>query len=411
MVRVREQFKHWRTCYVHAYSTLKKVGIDIYHWWNFRITTATVRALRLLHLRRCMVASVHHLSVRLKLEIVSSLAQRSSTRRLRILFKSRAVSKPLVIVRRVMSRVHSTFHISNLKKCLADEPLAIPLDEIQVDDKLPFIKEPVEIIDREVKRLKQSHIPIVKKLRRKLYGQSSFNWERIGHSLCFVLETFINVTPPDAYSDETLFGGVTTTLDLTPPPPTSIQTTLNLEPLMSPLAPKALTFSTSPSSPLETHPYLSSLNERPPRSSNPLPKVISQGLSQTPPQPTLMDFVPTFPPINFSMSRLSAQPEPPMTRDQIQQELNQLHTLEQKIQEAIHNAQHVQESLILPTSITTIQIPPPFYPTTTLTQYNLLEHHSLHLESLSLLMNPFGLKTLLDLKYTHSNIAKEPKPL
>nr|GEZ57006.1 putative reverse transcriptase domain-containing protein [Tanacetum cinerariifolium] len=61
-----------------------------------------------------------------------------------------------------LSRVHSTFHVSKLKKCLADEPLAIPLDEIQVDDKLNFIKEPVEIMDREVKRLKQSRISIVK---------------------------------------------------------------------------------------------------------------------------------------------------------------------------------------------------------------------------------------------------------
>ncbi|GJT38203.1 putative reverse transcriptase domain-containing protein [Tanacetum coccineum] len=59
-------------------------------------------------------------------------------------------------------RVHSTFHVSNLKKCFVDEPLAIPLDEIQIDDKLHFIKELVEIMDREVKRLKQSRIPIVK---------------------------------------------------------------------------------------------------------------------------------------------------------------------------------------------------------------------------------------------------------
>nr|GEZ38926.1 retrotransposon protein, putative, Ty3-gypsy subclass [Tanacetum cinerariifolium] len=62
-----------------------------------------------------------------------------------------------------LSRVHSTFHISKLKKCMADEPLAIPLDEIQVDEKLNFIKEPVEVMDHEVKRLKQSHILIVKK--------------------------------------------------------------------------------------------------------------------------------------------------------------------------------------------------------------------------------------------------------
>nr|GEZ92165.1 putative reverse transcriptase domain-containing protein [Tanacetum cinerariifolium] len=65
-----------------------------------------------------------------------------------------------------LSRVHSTFHVSKFKKCMAEEPLAIPLDEIQVDDKLNFIEEPVEIMDREVKRLKQSRIPIVKQLSR-----------------------------------------------------------------------------------------------------------------------------------------------------------------------------------------------------------------------------------------------------
>ncbi|GJY33718.1 reverse transcriptase domain-containing protein [Tanacetum coccineum] len=59
-------------------------------------------------------------------------------------------------------RVHSTFHVSNLKKCLSDEPLAIPLDEIHIDDKLHFVEEPVEIMDHEVKRLKQIRIPIVK---------------------------------------------------------------------------------------------------------------------------------------------------------------------------------------------------------------------------------------------------------
>ncbi|GJZ44482.1 reverse transcriptase domain-containing protein [Tanacetum coccineum] len=61
-----------------------------------------------------------------------------------------------------LSRVHRTFHVSILKKCFVDEPLAIPLDEIQIDDKLHFIEEPVEIMDREVKRLKKSRIPIVK---------------------------------------------------------------------------------------------------------------------------------------------------------------------------------------------------------------------------------------------------------
>ncbi|GJU94658.1 putative reverse transcriptase domain-containing protein, partial [Tanacetum coccineum] len=61
-----------------------------------------------------------------------------------------------------LSRVHNTFHISNLKKCLSDEPLAIPFDELHIDDKLHFVEEPVEIMDREVKQLKQSCIPIIK---------------------------------------------------------------------------------------------------------------------------------------------------------------------------------------------------------------------------------------------------------
>ncbi|GJY41753.1 putative reverse transcriptase domain-containing protein [Tanacetum coccineum] len=61
-----------------------------------------------------------------------------------------------------LSQVHSTFHVSNLKKCFSNEPLAIPLDEIQIDDKLNFIEEPIEIMDREVKRLNQSRIPIMK---------------------------------------------------------------------------------------------------------------------------------------------------------------------------------------------------------------------------------------------------------
>nr|GEZ74789.1 hypothetical protein [Tanacetum cinerariifolium] len=76
-----------------------------------------------------------------------------------------------------LSRVHSTFHVLKLKKCMADELLAIPLDEIQVDDKLNFIEEPVEIMDREVKRLKQSRIPIVK-VRRNSKRGPKFTWER-----------------------------------------------------------------------------------------------------------------------------------------------------------------------------------------------------------------------------------------
>ncbi|GKE60345.1 hypothetical protein Tco_1510712 [Tanacetum coccineum] len=61
-----------------------------------------------------------------------------------------------------LSIVHNTFYVSKLKKCYFDEPLAVPLEGLHVDDKLHFMEEPVEIMDQEVKWLKQSRIPIVK---------------------------------------------------------------------------------------------------------------------------------------------------------------------------------------------------------------------------------------------------------
>ncbi|GJS74404.1 putative reverse transcriptase domain-containing protein [Tanacetum coccineum] len=76
-----------------------------------------------------------------------------------------------------LSRVHSIFHVSNLKKCLSDEPLAIPLDEIHIDDKLYFIEEPEEIMDREVNWLKQNRILIIK-VRWNSRRGPEFTWER-----------------------------------------------------------------------------------------------------------------------------------------------------------------------------------------------------------------------------------------
>ncbi|GKC80588.1 hypothetical protein Tco_1131362 [Tanacetum coccineum] len=76
-----------------------------------------------------------------------------------------------------LSRVHSTFHVSNLNKCLFDETLVILLDEIHIDDKLHFVKELVEIMDCEVKRLNQSRIPIIK-VRWNSRRGPEFTWER-----------------------------------------------------------------------------------------------------------------------------------------------------------------------------------------------------------------------------------------
>ncbi|GKB09745.1 putative reverse transcriptase domain-containing protein [Tanacetum coccineum] len=61
-----------------------------------------------------------------------------------------------------LSRVHNTFHVSNLKKCLSDESLVIPLEELRVDDKLYFVEEPIEVMDREIKQTRRSRIPIIK---------------------------------------------------------------------------------------------------------------------------------------------------------------------------------------------------------------------------------------------------------
>ncbi|GKB99949.1 putative reverse transcriptase domain-containing protein [Tanacetum coccineum] len=80
---------------------------------------------------------------------------------LKVLAKVETVTYRLELSQQ-LSRVHSTFHVSNLKKYLSDKFLIISLDEIHIDDKLHFVEEPMEIIDREVKRLKKNRIPIVK---------------------------------------------------------------------------------------------------------------------------------------------------------------------------------------------------------------------------------------------------------
>ncbi|GKA67174.1 putative reverse transcriptase domain-containing protein [Tanacetum coccineum] len=74
-------------------------------------------------------------------------------------------------------RVHSTFHVANLKKCYSDEPLAVPFEGIHIDDKLNFVEEPMEIMEREIKQLKRSRILLVK-VRWNSRGGPEFIWER-----------------------------------------------------------------------------------------------------------------------------------------------------------------------------------------------------------------------------------------
>nr|GFB53635.1 putative reverse transcriptase domain-containing protein [Tanacetum cinerariifolium] len=73
--------------------------------------------------------------------------------------------------------IHDTVHVSNIKRYFMNNDVVISLDEVQLDDKLHFVKEPVEIMDREVKRLNQSRIPIVK-VRWNSRRGPEFTWER-----------------------------------------------------------------------------------------------------------------------------------------------------------------------------------------------------------------------------------------
>ncbi|GJR49084.1 hypothetical protein Tco_1317187 [Tanacetum coccineum] len=172
------------------------VRIETYLWWSSPTITVITLVSKLHCLKHSMAENVDHLFVGLRLETLSSLARKLFMKQLRKSFKSISVYKlhkidkrakpigdgklnpcyirPFKILAKVgmvayrlelpeqLSRVHSTFHVSNLKKCFSDEPLAISLDEIQVDDKPNFIEEPIEIMDREVKQIKKSRIPIMK---------------------------------------------------------------------------------------------------------------------------------------------------------------------------------------------------------------------------------------------------------
>ncbi|GJU89950.1 putative reverse transcriptase domain-containing protein, partial [Tanacetum coccineum] len=92
-----------------------------------------------------------------------------------------------------LSNVHNTFYVSNLKKCLSDESLIIPMKELQLNDKLNFVEEPVETMDREIKQLKRSRIPIVK-VRWNSKRGPKFTWEREDEIRAKYPHLFSNIT-------------------------------------------------------------------------------------------------------------------------------------------------------------------------------------------------------------------------
>ncbi|GJV69099.1 putative reverse transcriptase domain-containing protein [Tanacetum coccineum] len=76
-----------------------------------------------------------------------------------------------------LSCVHDTFHVSNLKKCLAEPDVQVPLNEIEIDENLRFVEEPIEIVERDVKKLKRRRIPLVKVRWNSRQG-AEYTWER-----------------------------------------------------------------------------------------------------------------------------------------------------------------------------------------------------------------------------------------
>nr|GEX92080.1 putative reverse transcriptase domain-containing protein [Tanacetum cinerariifolium] len=160
-----------------------EIGIDFYLWSNSPTITAIMRASRLHHSRHSMGESVDrqfpgksYAEVRRKpmeFEVGDMFMLKVSPWKGIIRFGKRGKLSPryirqFKIIERIgpvayklklpekLRGIHNMFHFSNLKKYLADEKLVIPLEKIQLDDKLHFIEEPMEIMDREVKQLKRS---------------------------------------------------------------------------------------------------------------------------------------------------------------------------------------------------------------------------------------------------------------
>ncbi|GJT55638.1 putative reverse transcriptase domain-containing protein [Tanacetum coccineum] len=76
-----------------------------------------------------------------------------------------------------LSCIYDTFHVSNLKKCLAESDIQVPLEEIKIDENLCFVEEPIEVVARDVKKLKRRRIPLVK-VRWNLRQGAEYTWER-----------------------------------------------------------------------------------------------------------------------------------------------------------------------------------------------------------------------------------------
>ncbi|GJZ80122.1 putative reverse transcriptase domain-containing protein [Tanacetum coccineum] len=145
-----------RWVFISFLETTEREALDTYLWWSFPTTTVITRVSKMHRLKLSTAESVDRLFVGLRLEMLSSLVQK---------FIHETTEKIIQIKKHIQAaRDRQKSYADRRRKPLKFEvgDKGIPLNEIQIDDKLHFIEEPVEIMDREVKRLKQRHIPIVK---------------------------------------------------------------------------------------------------------------------------------------------------------------------------------------------------------------------------------------------------------
>ncbi|GJZ39226.1 hypothetical protein Tco_0585789 [Tanacetum coccineum] len=169
--------------------------------------------------------------------------------------------------------IHSTFHVSNLQKCLADENLIIPLDEIRLDDKLHFIEEPVEIVDRKISS-ETSTLTSLLKEKERISQTKHRDGAPLSHSEGNA--NSFNLTTSDTYS---------TIQEI-------ITIAINIEPV-------EIIFSTPPTSP---HPFFDSLKDLPLRTTDPPPTQptfdsIECLAIQPPSKPKVMEMEPPLPPL------------------------------------------------------------------------------------------------------------------
>ncbi|GJT76481.1 reverse transcriptase domain-containing protein [Tanacetum coccineum] len=104
-----------------------------------------------------------------------------------------------------LSCIHDTFHVSNLKKCLAEPDVQVPLDEIEIDENMRFVEEPIEIVERDVKKLKRRRIPLVKVRWNSRQG-AEYTWEHEDQFWKKYPHLFSEIVPPSGYEGAT-FGG------------------------------------------------------------------------------------------------------------------------------------------------------------------------------------------------------------